>query len=131
MHLSKIMTLIAIKIEERCPSLAKAFLFFDMDLDQEISRTEFAKGIEKLRVKLNKDDIDRVFEHMDKDRSGTLNYHEFCGFSEEKRRNIDPFDSATSGQRPGHTKNTYSTQELVLNDAASSPYRDFMMKKDY
>jgi len=97
MHLSKIMTLIAIKIEERCPSLAKAFLFFDMDLDQEISRTEFAKGIEKLRVKLNKEDIDRVFEHMDKDRSGTLNYHEFCGFSEEKRRNIDPFDSVTPG----------------------------------
>jgi hypothetical protein len=30
-HLSKIMTLIAIKIEEKFPTLAKAFLFFDSD----------------------------------------------------------------------------------------------------
>jgi hypothetical protein len=30
---------------------------------------------------------------MDKDGDGSLSYKEFCGFSEEKRRNIDPFDS--------------------------------------
>jgi len=30
---------------------------------------------------------------MDKDKDQCLNYKEFCGFSEEKRRNIDPFDS--------------------------------------
>ncbi len=53
-HLSKIMTLIAIKIEEKFHSLAKAFLFFDIDGDQTISRTEFHKGIEGLRVKLSK-----------------------------------------------------------------------------
>ena len=53
-HLSKIMTLIAIKIEEKFHSLAKAFLFFDCDGDQTISRTEFHKGIEGLRVKLSK-----------------------------------------------------------------------------
>jgi hypothetical protein len=29
---------------------------------------------------------------MDKDNDGNLNYHEFCAFTEEKRRNIDPFD---------------------------------------
>jgi hypothetical protein len=28
-HVSKIMTLIGIKVEEKFPSLAKAFLFFD------------------------------------------------------------------------------------------------------
>ena len=29
---------------------------------------------------------------MDQDNDGNLNYHEFCAFTEEKRRNIDPFD---------------------------------------
>jgi hypothetical protein len=29
---------------------------------------------------------------MDKDNDGNLNYNEFCAFTEEKRRNIDPFD---------------------------------------
>jgi Ca2+-binding EF-hand superfamily protein len=33
MHLSKIMTLIAIKIEEKFTTFAKAFLFFDVDGD--------------------------------------------------------------------------------------------------
>ena len=33
MHLSKIMTLIAIKIEEKFNSIAKAFLHFDQDCD--------------------------------------------------------------------------------------------------
>lgn len=33
MHLSKIMTLIAIKIEEKFSSFAKAFLFFDKNGD--------------------------------------------------------------------------------------------------
>jgi Ca2+-binding EF-hand superfamily protein len=87
------MTLIAIKIEEKFHSLAKAFLFFDIDGDQMISRTEFNKGIEGLRVKLSKSDIDQVFEAMDRDNDQNINYKEFCGFSEEKRRNIDPFDS--------------------------------------
>lgn len=61
------MTLIAIKIEEKFTSVAKAFLFFDVDADQKVSMAEFLKGIEKLRVKLQKDDLEKVFKHMDKD----------------------------------------------------------------
>ena len=60
---------------------------------------EFIKGIEGLRVKLSKKDMDLVFQNMDHDCDGQLNYKEFCGFSEEKRRNIDPFDSIDNQQR--------------------------------
>eukprot|EP00356_Strombidium_inclinatum_P007020 CAMPEP_0170510218 /NCGR_PEP_ID=MMETSP0208-20121228/65650_1 /TAXON_ID=197538 /ORGANISM="Strombidium inclinatum, Strain S3" /LENGTH=273 /DNA_ID=CAMNT_0010793667 /DNA_START=959 /DNA_END=1780 /DNA_ORIENTATION=+ len=95
MHISKIMTLIAIKIEEKFHSMAKAFLFFDHDSDQRITRAEFNKGIEGLRVKLSKHDIEHVFTHMDEDEDGCLSYKEFCGFAEEKRRNIDPFEDIT------------------------------------
>ena len=73
--------------------MAKAFLFFDMNNDKGIQMNEFHKGVEGLRVKLPKHDIDLVFHHMDLDGDSALNYKEFCGFSEEKRRNIDPFDS--------------------------------------
>ena len=93
------MVLIAIKIEEKFHNLNKAFLSFDLDGDQGIQRNEFHKGIENLRVKLPKGEIDRVFDHMDQDGDGKLNYLEFCGFSEEKRRNIDPFDSLDNQQR--------------------------------
>ena len=65
MHLSKIMTLIGIKIEEKFNSFAKAFLFFDKNGDQMISKSEFIKGVEGLRVKLPRQDLDKVFDHMD------------------------------------------------------------------
>ena len=98
-HLTKLMTLIAIKIEEKFKSFSKAFLSFDIDNDQTITRHEFHKGIDSLRVKLPKKDIDLVFDAMDLDKDGCINYHEFCGFSEEKRRNIDPFDSLENQQK--------------------------------
>lgn len=34
MHLTKILTLVAIKMEEKFPTMAKAFLFFDVDDDR-------------------------------------------------------------------------------------------------
>lgn len=34
MHLTKIITLVAIKMEEKFPTMAKAFLFFDTDDDR-------------------------------------------------------------------------------------------------
>jgi Ca2+-binding EF-hand superfamily protein len=46
-----------------------------------------------LRVKLHKNDLEKVFHYLDKDQDNNLSYNEFCGFSEEKRRNIDPYDS--------------------------------------
>jgi len=57
-HLQKIMTLIAIKIDDKFTTLGKAFLYFDIDGDQTINRSEFHKGIESLRVKLPAGDID-------------------------------------------------------------------------
>ena len=52
------MTLIAIKIDDKFTTLGKAFLYFDIDGDQTINRSEFHKGIESLRVKLPAGDID-------------------------------------------------------------------------
>jgi Ca2+-binding EF-hand superfamily protein len=90
-HLVKIMTLIAIKIEEKFTGLNKAFLFFDENGDREISKAEFAHSIDKMRIKLNEKDMNMVFDHLDKDGDGVIDYNEFCELAEEKRRNIDPF----------------------------------------
>ena len=120
MHLIKIMTLVAIKIEEKFHSIGKAFLFFDHDGDHKISKTEFYKGIEGLRVKLSKDDVEHVFEYMDHDEDGALNYKEFCGFVEEKRRNIDPFDH--SPQSPSSPVRQQSLCKKTLISLQPTPY---------
>ena len=99
LSLMKVMTLIAHKLDEKFSSIAKAFRFFDKNNNQLISKTEFDNGIENMRIKLPKADIDRVFKHLDQDGDGHINYKEFCGFTEEKRRGIDPFDSEDNRER--------------------------------
>jgi len=44
-----------------------------------------------MRVKLQKQDIDLVFDHLASEQ-GVIYYNEFCKLTEEKRRNIDPYD---------------------------------------
>ena len=93
------MTLIAVKLDEMFTGFNKSFLFFDKDADQYISRTEFYKGIDGLKIKLQKVDMDLVFDYLDSDLDDRLNYNEFCGLTEEKRRNIDPFENFISTQK--------------------------------
>ena len=78
MHIAKIIKLIAIKIEEKFSSVAKAFLHFDVDDDRKINRAEFSKGLEGLRVKLSKQDMDKVFDYLDQDQTNFLDFSEFC-----------------------------------------------------
>ena len=85
------MALIAIKLEEKFNSFSKAFLFFDADGDQQVTRQEFHMCLNKMGIKLSKADIDKVFDYLDKDGDNHIMYHEFTEFSEEKRRKIDPF----------------------------------------
>jgi hypothetical protein len=134
-HLSKLMTLIAIKIEEKFTSLGKAFLFFDSDGNREINLLEFSNAIEKLRVKLSKADLQLVFNTLDTDGDGMISYNEFCEFTEEKRRNIDPFDgtiSKTVATNRGLTdsnlkdlssKNPYSNMSDDILHSISSSYK--------
>ena len=49
--------------------------------------------MERMRIKLSKEDIDIVFDYLDKDKDENISYNEFTEFSEEKRRKIDPFMS--------------------------------------
>lgn len=37
-------------------------------------------------------DINLVFDHLDKNKDNYINYKEFCGLCEEIRRDIDPFE---------------------------------------
>lgn len=64
-HVQKLLTLISYKIDEKFQMMSKAFLFFDFNHDKAVSRQEFHKGIERMRVKLSTQDIDLVFDYLD------------------------------------------------------------------
>lgn len=57
-----------------------------------MTRDEFHQSLERMRVVLSQRDIDSVFNWLDKDNNGQISYTEFTEFSEEKLRNIDPFE---------------------------------------
>lgn len=97
--LNKVMMLISIKLQEKFNTMSKAFIFIDSNSNQQITKLEFQAAIERMRIKLSKEDIDLVFDHLDKNQDGQINYAEFTELSDEKLRKIDPFESFENQKR--------------------------------
>jgi Ca2+-binding EF-hand superfamily protein len=45
-----------------------------------------------MKIKIPSTEITQVFDHLDTNKDGFIDYTEFCGLCEEKRRDIDPFE---------------------------------------
>jgi len=65
------------KIESRGTSTRNIFRKFDKDKDNLISRDEFTTVLAEIGVKANKAAVNRIFESLDKDNTGTIDYVEF------------------------------------------------------
>lgn len=79
-----------------------------------------------MRVKLNQKDIDLVFNTLDTDGDNYISYKEFCEFSEEKRRGIDPFDSLATQQQIAKNRGLTDSSLKVLS---KNPYLDIQGTK--
>ena len=81
------------KITEKCDKLVGAFkLFQSFSSPGRVSFNDFVIGLEQIGAHLETQEIEEVFNFLDTNRDGYLDYNEFCGMSEERRRGIDPFD---------------------------------------
>ena len=80
------------RINEKFQTISQAFRYFDVNSNLNISYQEFYNGLDKLKVKINEEDIKRIFEYLDLDKDGQVSYNEFCNLCEERRRKIDPFE---------------------------------------
>lgn len=78
------------RIQERFKKLSPAFRFFDLNFNNRVSFNEFILGMENLKVKLSSRDILQIFNYLDKDKKGYIDYNDFCGLVDERRANIDP-----------------------------------------
>ena len=117
MHISKILTLLSIKVEEKFHSMAKAFRFFDGSQDHFIQKNEFVRGLEFLRIKLKQSDIDAVFAYLDSDKDGRLSYNEFCKIDEKKAPEpynpyVHQVDNLPSATRSTDTLSRLKFEEL-------------------
>jgi EF-hand domain pair len=95
------MELLAKKIEERFSRVADAYRYFASfnrcstdHQHQYIAMKDFIMATESLRLNLHRAQAQAIFEIIDTNGDGLLDYREFCNLAvEEKRRGIDPFDN--------------------------------------
>lgn len=91
----KNLDLLWIKLEEKFSSLAKAYRYFDMNFDNNVSFGEFQKALDLMRVKFTVEELQEMFNYLDKDNKNYINYEDFCGLDEDRRmgfghdKNID------------------------------------------
>ena len=70
-----------------------AFRFFDLRSTGKISFADFSYIIDQLAIKFTRQQVQDVFNYLDKDNDKIITYTDFCELCEERRRSIDPFDS--------------------------------------
>lgn len=78
------------RIQERFKTFSPAFRYFDLSFNNRVSFNEFILGMENLKVKLSSRDQLMVFNYLDSDKKGYIDYNDFCGMCEERRNNMDP-----------------------------------------
>lgn len=79
-YLTQVMIYLANKLDEKFTNLQQAFKFFDTDGDGCVVKSEFCAAVEKMKLSLSVKDIEMVYEYLDKDKNGKINFTEFMQF---------------------------------------------------
>ena len=88
-----------------------------------ISFNDFVIGIDSIGLKLATKEISDMFEYLDVNKDGYIDYQEFCNLVEERRRGIDPFDDLS-----GKHAQTYFKSERVSLSKNAHPEEDFIRR---
>ena len=74
------------RIKEKNLSARQAFLAFDENGDGKINEGEFFKTIQIMELGVSEADVRSLFRNFDKDRTGTIDYKEFCDKVQEQAK---------------------------------------------
>ena len=107
------------KIEERFHKVAPAFRYFDINNNGIICFNEFEIGIHRLGIKMTREQARGLFDYIDTDQDGNIQYYEFWELCEEARRGIDPYKYNKSGNRSGNEVKSVSNRNDDFNMTAS------------
>ena len=80
------------KIQEKHRNVSTAFRFLDYKGKGKLRKSDFAAGLEKMKILLSRPDCDRIFNHLDKLGTGRLTFNQFCNIVEETQsHNVDVY----------------------------------------
>ena len=107
-------------IKQHFGALQPAFLAMDVNRDRVISCEEFRRGVRMAKLGLTDGEIDAIFQALDSDGSGELDYQELC-----RRFSAADLKRAQSNPRPLRRDESRSPQADCLPKAQSrSPQAD-------
>ena len=91
-NLKRMLDMLHIKLSEKFRNLAEAYRYFDQNFNNRVSFAEFQATLDALRIKYQVEQMDEIFQYLDKDQKGYVSYQDFCELLEERRRHLDTFD---------------------------------------
>ena len=77
------------RIEEKFIDMRRAFRTFDKRKRNCVGFPEFLESLDELGMRVNEVTMRKLFDKLDEDGSGTLDYEEFCMFDDLKERKGD------------------------------------------
>lgn len=82
--INKLLRYVHYRIEEKFKDFRMAFRCIDNNYDGALSFKEFVEGLERISVKFSLDDYKKIFNHIDYDNSGQIDFRKFCLLNTDK-----------------------------------------------
>lgn len=80
---SSLMDEIWTRVQERFNGMSAAFRFFDRNYNGQITFDSFVISLEVLRLRLSAKDQMQVFNALDQNKKGYIDYRDFCGLNQD------------------------------------------------
>jgi len=84
------------RIEEKFKGFRQAFRNFDKDFGGSINFKEFIQGMESIGVKLKLDDYRRIFETLDYNQEGEIDFTKFCLLNTDRKIDLKTLQERSS-----------------------------------
>eukprot|EP00347_Sterkiella_histriomuscorum_P010172 403377330 len=82
--LDKLVKYVHIRVEEKFKDFRHAFRSIDKNFDGKLSFKEFIEGLEGVGVKFSLEDFTKLFQHLDHDNQGLIDFSKFCMINTDK-----------------------------------------------
>jgi hypothetical protein len=108
--------LLWIKIQEKYESLPEAYRYFDVNFNNRVEFAEFQKGLNAMRITYQVNQVNEMFQYLDRGNKGYISYLDFCEMAEERRRRLDVFDYSVEEKKHEEAQKNKNWMHTYLDD---------------
>ncbi|CDW76593.1 ef hand family protein [Stylonychia lemnae] len=115
----KLIRYVHMRIEEKFKDFRHAFRGFDRNYDGNLSFKEFMGGLENIGIRLSLEDFLKIFQVLDYDQTGEIDFFKFCLLNTDKMKDthnyMNTLKQQQDQQEPIHRKKPPLPHMIQLN----------------